>query len=75
MSDQATSDRTAWRPAVGDWVTYRPHPGAAGEDGEVTDMIGDDMAFVRYHGDRTAKATYLHDLSPGRNAGEAEPRA
>lgn len=54
-----------WTPAIGDWVIYRPYPGAPAEDGEVTEVRSAGLVLVRYRGDRTAKATYVRDLTPG----------
>lgn len=53
-----------WRPVVGEWVTYRPHPGAPAEDGEVKELR-EGGAMVLYRGDTTAKLTRIEDLSPG----------
>jgi hypothetical protein len=52
--------------AVGDWVIYRPYPGAPAEDGEILRFSDDpSLAFVLYAGDRSAKATRLADLTHG----------
>lgn len=57
-------DRT---PEIGEWVVYGGrYPGQRREDGEVTEVINDEMVRVRYAGDRTSKATYIADLEPGR---------
>lgn len=47
---QQASDRT------GASVIYRPHPGAPGEDGTITEARGR-YVFVLYRGDAHAKAT------------------
>lgn len=45
---------------IGAGVVYRPHPGHA-EDGDIV-SVNDSVVFVRYVGDRTAKATYPEDI-------------
>lgn len=58
-------------PEVGEWVTYRPHPSAQAEDGEVVAVNRESgLALVRYRGDTIAKATYFRDLEPGINHAE-----
>lgn len=52
-------------PFVGDWVVYRPHPGAPAEDGEVVEIRDNGIVMVRYRGDITAKATRIEDLNYG----------
>lgn len=47
------------------WVTYRAHPAAAPEDGDVVRVGGNGLVFVLFRGDRTAKACRPEDLSPG----------
>lgn len=55
------SDQPGRSLSPGDWVVYRPYPGAPAEDGEVTEIRGD-LVMVRYRGDVTAKATRPSDL-------------
>jgi DNA polymerase-3 subunit epsilon len=50
----------------GQEVLYRAHPDAQPEAGVITRFGRDDIAFVLYAGDATAKATRLDDLTPAR---------
>ena len=48
---------------AGQGVVYRPHEGAAPEDGVVT-STNDQYVFVQYKGDFHSKATRPDDLEP-----------
>lgn len=48
----------------GDWVVYRPFPGAPAEDGRVVGVV-DRYVHVLYKGDTTPKATDPSDLEFG----------
>ena len=50
---------------IGQWVVYRPYPGAPAEDGEVVGIRGT-MVMVRYGWSSTSvKATPPDLLTPG----------
>lgn len=65
MDTTGDAVRPDWQPAVGEWVTYRAHHGAQPEDGQITELLPNGLARVRYRGEHTAKATRLSDLRPG----------
>jgi hypothetical protein len=49
------------RDRIGAGVVYRPYPSASAEDGDIT-SVNDSYVFVRFVGDRQAKACRAEDL-------------